>query len=108
MNSTPVWSLGVVAALLVLTSSLPAQTQETAALPTLSVEDAIAIALEAQTGTIAEAELDEFEGKPAYDIEVINSDGLEIEFKIDAETGAILNTWVDDDPSNDPVSEIEE
>lgn len=72
--------------------------------PALSAEDAIAIALKIQPGTIGEAELDEFEGKPAYDIEVIKDAGNEIEFKIDAETGAILNQWTDDDPSNDPVS----
>ena len=76
--------------------------------PALSAEDAIAIALKVQPGTIGEAELDEFEGKRAYDIEVINDAGDEIEFKIDAETGAILNQWTDDDPSNDPVSALDD
>lgn len=80
-----------------------AQSTSTVA-PALTAEDAIAIALKVQPGTIGEAELDEFDGKPAYDIEVINDVGDEIEFKIDAETGAILNQWTDDDPSNDPIS----
>lgn len=71
---------------------------------TMTVDDAIAIALETQPGTIGEAELDVFEGKSAYDIEVINQAGKEIEFKIDAETGEILNVWTDDDPGDDPVS----
>ncbi|MEM7472572.1 MAG: tripartite tricarboxylate transporter substrate-binding protein [Pseudomonadota bacterium] len=70
----------------------------------ISVEEASAIALSAQPGTIAEAELDQFEGKAAYDIEIVNQDGQEIEFKIDGETGEILNVWTDDDPTDDPGS----
>lgn len=72
--------------------------------PSITVEEAIAIALEVQEGTIGEAELDRFEGRPAYDIEVVNAAGEEIEFKVDAETGEILNLWTDDDPTDDPVA----
>lgn len=82
----------------------PAYASETKAAAFLSVEEAIAIALEAQPGTIGEAELDQFEGRPAYDIEVVNGAGQEIEFKVDAETGEILNTWTDDDPTDDPIA----
>lgn len=82
----------------------PAHASETKAADFISVEEAIAIALEAQSGTIGEAELDQFEGKPAYDIEVVNEAGQEIEFKVDAVTGKILNEWIDDDPTDDPVS----
>lgn len=82
----------------------PANASETKAAAFLSVEEAIAIALEAQPGTIGEAELDQFEGRPAYDIEVVNGAGQEIEFKVDAETGEILNTWTDDDPTDDPIA----
>lgn len=70
----------------------------------ITVDEASAIALAAQSGTIAEAELDQFEGKVAYDIEVVNQDGQETEFKIDAETGEILNVWTDDDPADDPTT----
>lgn len=72
--------------------------------PSITVDEAIAIALEAQDGTIGEAELDQFEGRPAYDIEVVNAAGDEIEFKVDAETGEILNQWTDDDPTDDPAA----
>ncbi|MEM6888087.1 MAG: PepSY domain-containing protein [Pseudomonadota bacterium] len=72
---------------------------------TVTKDEAIAIALEAQPGTVAEAELDLFEGKAAYDIEILDEAGDEIEFKIDAETGEILDVWTDDDPSNDPESD---
>lgn len=70
----------------------------------LTAEEAIAIALEAQTGTIGEAELDQFDGREVYDIEVINDAGQEIEFKVDVLTGDILNTWTDDDPTDDPAA----
>jgi len=70
----------------------------------LTADEASAIALEAQPGTIAEAEKDTFEGRTVFDIEVVNAAGDEVEFKIDAETGEILNKWTDDDPTDDPVS----
>lgn len=81
-----------------------AMAQAASETPAITVEEAIAIALEAQAGTIGEAELDEFEGRPAYDIEVVNAAGEEIEFKVDAETSEILNQWTDDDPTDDPVA----
>lgn len=81
-----------------------AMAQTASETPAVTVDEAIAIALEAQEGTIGEAELDQFEGRPAYDIEVVNAAGDEIEFKVDAETGEILNQWTDDDPTDDPVS----
>ncbi|MDJ0992017.1 MAG: PepSY domain-containing protein [Dinoroseobacter sp.] len=70
----------------------------------LTAEDAISIALEAEPGTIAEAELDQYEGRQVFDIEVLNAAGEEIEFQIDAQTGEILNEWIDDDPTDDPVA----
>lgn len=70
----------------------------------LTIDQAIAIALEAQAGTVAEAEPDLFEGRPVIDIEIVNDAGQEVEFKIDVETGQILNHWIDDDPSDDPVT----
>ncbi|MEM9063553.1 MAG: PepSY domain-containing protein [Pseudomonadota bacterium] len=98
-------SIACAAGLLAVWSSATlAQTTDTASTAVLTAEEAIAIALKAQPGTIGEAELDAFDGRPAYDIEVIDEAGQEIEFKIDATSGEILNTWTDDDPSDDPVS----
>lgn len=70
----------------------------------LTIDEAIAIALEAQPGIVAEAEPDQFEGRPVIDIEIVNDAGQEVEFKVDVETGQILNQWIDDDPSDDPIS----
>lgn len=94
-------ALGLAAAPMLAPMSIAQTASET---PSITVEEAIAIALEAQEGTIGEAELDQFEGRPAYDIEVVNASGEEIEFKVDAETGEILNQWTDDDPTDDPVA----
>ncbi|GIT93221.1 hypothetical protein JANAI62_36350 [Jannaschia pagri] len=94
-------ALGLAAAPILAPAALAQTTQ---AATSITVEQAVAIALDAQAGTIGEAELDQFEGRPAYDIEVINAAGQEIEFKVDAETGEILNQWTDDDPTDDPVA----
>ncbi|WP_375568050.1 PepSY domain-containing protein [Ahrensia marina] len=98
--------LSVALALSLLVAPITAQAlaQTAPEAPAISVEEAVAIALQAQAGTIGEAELDQFEGRPAYDIEVVNAAGEEIEFKVDAETGEILNQWTDDDPTDDPVA----
>ena len=83
--------------------AVPALAQSVEQTP-LTIEEAIAIALEAQPGTVAEAEPDQFEGRPVIDIEIVNDAGQEVEFKVDVETGEILNQWIDDDPSDDPIS----
>lgn len=70
----------------------------------LSAQEAIAIALAAEPGTIAEAELEKYKGRQVFDIEVVNAAGEEVEFQIDARTGEILKAWIDDDPSDDPVA----
>lgn len=68
----------------------------------LTFNEAIAIALEEQPGTIAEIALERSNGDVVIDIEVINDVGDEIEFHLDPETGEILSSWTDDDPSDDP------
>ncbi len=68
----------------------------------LTFNEAIAIALAEQPGTIAEIALERSDGDVVIDIEVINEVGDEIEFHLDPETGDILYSWTDDDPSDDP------
>lgn len=68
----------------------------------LTFNEAIAIALGEQPGTIAEIALERSDGDVVIDIEVINDVGDEIEFHLDPETGEILASWTDDDPSDDP------
>lgn len=86
-----------------LTSSLLAQSaQQPPFASPLTIDEIIAVAQEAHPGTIVEFAMDRFEGKVVIDIEILNADGEEIEFKIDAQTGDILDVWTDDDPSDDP------
>ncbi|WP_189799530.1 heme-binding protein [Tateyamaria sp. syn59] len=75
---------------------------------TLTIDEAVAIALEAQPGTVSEAELDQFDGRPVVDIEIVNDVGEDVEFKIDIATGEILDQWTDDDPSDDPTGTDED
>lgn len=72
--------------------------------PNLTAEEAIAIALEAQPGTVDEVELEKEDGREVFEVEVVNAAGQEIEFYIDAQSGEILQQSIDDDPSDDPVA----
>ncbi|MEM1236319.1 MAG: tripartite tricarboxylate transporter substrate-binding protein [Pseudomonadota bacterium] len=81
--------------------AIPVSAQSNEGTP-LTIDQAIAIALEVQPGTVAEAEPDQFEGRPVIDIEIVNEAGEEIEFKVDVQTGEILNQWTDDDLTDDP------
>ena len=102
MNKT--WTLAAAAFALAMSSSLVSadSSSEPPLASPLTFNEAIAIALEAQPGTIAEVALDRADGRVVIDIEVVNADGDEVEFALDAETGEILSTHVDDDPANDP------
>ena len=71
----------------------------------LTFDQAIAIALEAQPGTIDEVALERADGRVVIDIEVINEDGDEVEFMLDAESGEILSIRTDYDPADDPGGE---
>ena len=47
-------------------------------------------------GEILEIELDDEDGRYIYEVEVIGEDGSEIELEIDAGTGEVLETDIDD------------
>lgn len=63
----------------------------------LSLDDAIAIAIEAQPGTVEDAEREQFNGRVVAEIEVLTEAGEEVELLIDLANGAILSVVVDDD-----------
>lgn len=71
----------------------PAIAQETQ----LTLDDAIAIALEAQHGTVEDAEREQFNGRVVAEIEIVSDDGEELEYVIDLVDGEILSVVVDDD-----------
>lgn len=80
----------------------PAISQETQ----LSVDDAIAIVLDAQPGTVEEPEREQFSGRVVAEIEVLNDAGEEIKFTIDLASGEILGVVIDDDPTDDPIDMV--
>jgi len=67
----------------------------------LSLDDAIAIALEAQPGTVEDAEREQFNGRVVAEVEIVNDAGEEIEFIIDLANGEILSVVMDDDDEID-------
>ncbi|MBV6631496.1 MAG: PepSY domain-containing protein [Alphaproteobacteria bacterium] len=71
----------------------------------LTFDQAIAIALEQQPGTIEEIALEREDGKVFIEIEVLTDQGDEVEFMLDPQTGDIISSWTDDDPSDDPGEE---
>lgn len=60
------------------------------------MNEAIAIAMNKQSGHIEEAELDEDDGRLLYEIEIETANG-EVEIDIDAVSGKILKVERDDD-----------
>lgn len=95
-----------VACILALSSSLSATAAMAAdELPLtspLNIDEVIATVMAVQPGEIAEFALDRDDGKVVIDIEVVTASGEEVEFQVDARTGEILKTWIDDDPTDDP------
>lgn len=74
----------------------------------LTFDAAIAIALAEQPGEIAEIALERADGKVVIEIEVVAVSGEEHEFHLDPQSGAVLNRWRDDDPSDDPETGVDE
>ncbi|MEM7041694.1 MAG: PepSY domain-containing protein [Pseudomonadota bacterium] len=74
----------------------------------LTFDQAIAIALAEQPGEVFEIALERHDARVVTDIEVVNEAGHEVEFTLDARTGEILSTKIDDEPSDDPGEGKEE
>lgn len=66
---------------------------------TISIEEAAKIAGDHVGGTVIEVDFDDSDssnqGKAVFEVEVVK-DGVEHEVKLDAETGAIVKTKIDD------------
>jgi uncharacterized membrane protein YkoI len=63
---------------------------------TVSLRDAVRIAEEAGDGRALSCEFEEEDGHWAYSIEVLRSDNEEVEVIIDAATGEVLKTEMED------------
>jgi uncharacterized iron-regulated membrane protein len=69
---------------------------ETAATTSISFEEALAIAREAQPGSVEEIERDREDGVTVFEVEIETADG-EVEVMIDATTGEVLEIEAEDD-----------
>lgn len=63
---------------------------------TISLRDAVQIAEDAGDGRALSGEFEEEDGVWAYSIEVLRSDNQEVEVVIDAATGEVLGTELED------------
>lgn len=64
---------------------------------TLTIDDAIKVALADMPGKVIEAELEKDDGVMVWEIELVNNQNELYEFEIDANSGAILESERDDD-----------
>ncbi|MEM1078841.1 MAG: PepSY domain-containing protein [Pseudomonadota bacterium] len=68
----------------------------------LTFDAAIAIALAEASGEIVEVALDRLDGVVVIDIEVAQTNGTEAEFMLNAQTGEIIASMIDENPADDP------
>jgi uncharacterized membrane protein YkoI len=70
---------------------------EVANLPTsVTMEEAIKTATTQFPGKVLEAELESEDGKAIYEVEIVNAAGENREFEIDAQSGKILSSDLED------------
>lgn len=69
---------------------------DTAVTTSISFEEALAIAREAQPGSVEEIERDREDGVTVFEVEIETAEG-EVEVMIDATTGEVLSVETEDD-----------
>ncbi len=62
----------------------------------LSMEEAIATAKTQFPGQVLEAELEREDGQVVYEIEIVSTTGVVTEIKVDAESGELLSSKIED------------
>lgn len=77
-----------------------AEKQEALASAKVSIADAIKAAEASAGGKVAEVEFDNDEGTAAYEVSVIMADGIKHEVQIDANSGEVMKTVVDDEDND--------
>ena len=76
--------------------------------PTLSLEEAIGKAKAKFPGQVLETELENEEGKAVYEIEIASTTGVVTEIKVDAQSGELLSSEIDDDDTEQEKSDKKE
>lgn len=67
----------------------------------LSMEEAIAAAKKQFPGQVLEAELEREHGQVVYEIEIASTTGVVTEIKVDAQSGELLNSKIEDDDDHE-------
>lgn len=67
------------------------------ALATVTADEAAAAASDVVPGEVVEVELDDENGSVVYSVEIVDSSGAEVDVKVDAGTGEVLDQQIDDD-----------
>jgi len=75
---------------------------------TLSLEEAIGKAKAKFPGQVLETELENEEGKAVYEIEIASTTGVVTEIKVDAQSGELLSSEIDDDDTEQEKSDKKE
>ena len=87
---------GVVASMVMATgASGIAAAQSATGAASLSMQNAIGIALDQVPGKVKEAELDRENGRQIYEIDIVTDDGRKMEVEVDANTGEVLKVEED-------------
>ncbi len=93
---------GVLAGLVMAGGLAAAVSAQTAAAETgLTEEQVIAIALAEVPGEVQEVELEREDGMQVYEIEILSTDGVDMEVEIAAATGDVLEIERDDEDEDD-------
>ncbi|SEF81595.1 Uncharacterized membrane protein YkoI [Thermomonospora echinospora] len=67
----------------------------------VKIEQAVTAALQAAPGTVVEADLDEENGKPVWQVEVQGQDGTKRELVVDATSGKVVQNEVENNDNDD-------
>jgi len=73
--------------------------------PKLSMEEAIATANTKFPGQVLETELENEHGQAVYEIEIASTNGVVTEIKVDAQTGELLSSEIEDDDEQEKSSD---
>ena len=77
-------------------------------LATISADEASAAATAAVPGEIAKVELDDENGSVVYSVEIVDGTGAQIDVKVDAGDGTVLDQQADDDSEDESATEADD
>lgn len=74
----------------------------------VTLEQAVSIALQTVPGTVAEAEFDNDDGQAVWEVEIVGTDKQQVyEVKIDANSGKVIMQGIDEDDYETQESDYE-